>query len=209
MSVRSRRSVSAAPRWTSRPASSVCRQAGIHRILRLSPGCHQQRHAGSPREEGRPVLGGSVPSHRPQRYRQGVRANRAYQQPVRQGRRGLCHGHLLRLQAAQGDAQGICRCHPEDFRAAGRGCSGADHGRIHARATWSKQGADPFPQVPASPIPSLQTASLQPLPRLPIPITAWRKPSRASATARSMRYSAAWKKHSASRSRFWTTTSTL
>ncbi len=60
-----------------------------------------------------------------------------------------------------------------------------------------------------SPIPSLPTVSSQPLPRLPIPITAWRRLSRASATARSMRYSAAWKKHSASRSRYWTTTSTL
>jgi len=77
-----------------------------------------------------------------------------------------------------------------------------------ARIIWTRKSRSTSASA-RSPIPSLQTASLQPLPRLPIPITAWRKPSRASATARSMRYSAAWKKHSASRSRFWTTTSTL
>ena len=101
-----------------RSASSVCRKAGIHRILRLSSGCHQQGHAGSPGEK-QPVLGGSVPSDRSVRHRQTVRADRPHQQPVRKGRRSLCYGYLLRLQAAEGHAQGIRGCHPEDFRAAG------------------------------------------------------------------------------------------
>ncbi len=42
-----------------------------------------------------------------------------HQQPVRQGRRSLRYGYVLRLQASEGNAQGVCGRHPEDRRAAG------------------------------------------------------------------------------------------
>ena len=81
-------------------------------------GCHQQRYAGSPRKK-QPVLGSSVSAYRSKRYRKRVRADRPYQQSVRKGRRSLCYGYFLRLQASEGHAQGVCRCDPGYFREAG------------------------------------------------------------------------------------------
>ena len=69
------------------------------------------------------------------------------QQSVRQGRRSVCNGYLLWLQASEGNAQGVCRCYSEDFREAGRSFSGADHGRIQ-KLLPGTEGADSFPEVP-------------------------------------------------------------
>ena len=72
------------------------------------------------------------------RYRKGVRTHRAYQFPVRQGRCRFRYGYLFRLQAAQGDAQRVCKCYPEDIREAGRGFPAADHGQFQARVSGSE-----------------------------------------------------------------------
>ena len=53
---------------------------------------------------------------------------------------------LLRLQAAEGNAQGICRPDPEDRGAPGRGGSGADHGGVPGELP-GPEGTVPFPQV--------------------------------------------------------------
>ena len=65
-----------------------------------------------------------------------VRADRPHQQPVRQGRRSLCYGDLLRLQAAEGHAQGVRGCDPGDRGEAGRGSSGADLSILSKRNIW-------------------------------------------------------------------------
>ena len=49
-------------------------------------------------------LGSTVSADRSVRSRKTVRADRAYQQPVRQGRCGICHGCGIWLQAAERDA---------------------------------------------------------------------------------------------------------
>ena len=70
-----------------------------------------------------------------------------HQQPVRQGRRGLCHGYLLRLQASKGNAQGICGHHSENCGGPGRGGSGADLCRVPEELHRAK-GAGSLQKMP-------------------------------------------------------------
>ncbi len=67
-------------------APSVCGRPGVHRLLRLAPGCDPQglRPAAARRD-----LGSAVPADRPGRPRPQLRRGDPRQQPVRQGRRDL------------------------------------------------------------------------------------------------------------------------
>ena len=82
------------------PPPPLRRRPGLHRLLRLPPGRHQEGH-------GRPArrlrdLGGAVPAHRPQARGPHLRGHHPGQQPVRQGRRGLPDGHRARARPARG-----------------------------------------------------------------------------------------------------------
>ena len=114
-------------------------------LLRFPSGRHQQGNAGA-YGAAEQDLAGSLLAHRPVGYRTGVRAGGSDQQPVGKGRRRFCDGYLLRLQAAEGNAQGVCRPDPEDRGAPGRGGSGADHGGVPGELP-GPEGTVPFPQV--------------------------------------------------------------
>ena len=97
---RLRKYTSAAPRWRFRSGTPM-RASWSSPLFPFPSGCHQQGHAGAAGKK-RPVLGSSLPAHRSGGHWKTVRAHRTDQQPVRQGRRSLCYGYLLRLQAAKG-----------------------------------------------------------------------------------------------------------
>ena len=84
----------------------LCRRTGVHRLLRLAPGRHQQGHDGAGQRIGRPV-GGALPADRPHRRRALLPGDHPHQLAVGQGRRGLRHGDRVRLRAPQDDAAGI------------------------------------------------------------------------------------------------------
>ena len=80
------------------PAPPVRGGPGLHRLLRLPPGRHQEgpggpgqagRRAGDPR--GRDGVGGAVPADRPARRRPHLRGRHPGQLAVRQGRRRVHH----------------------------------------------------------------------------------------------------------------------
>ena len=70
------------------PAPPVRRRAGLHRLLRVAPGRHQEGLRGD-RAHRRRAVGGALPADRPARRRPHVRGRDPGQQPVRQGRRRL------------------------------------------------------------------------------------------------------------------------
>ena len=78
------------------PTPPLRGRPGLHGVLRLPPGRHQEglRGAGGRRGRGRQDrrrdrLGGALPADRPQGRRPVVRGGHPGEQPVRQGRRGL------------------------------------------------------------------------------------------------------------------------
>ena len=84
-------------------APALRRRLGFHGVLRLAPGRDQQGAEG-PHGASRRHVGGALLVDRSARYRAELSRDHSHQQPVRQGRRGLCHGAGIRLRVAEGDA---------------------------------------------------------------------------------------------------------
>ena len=81
------------------------RRPGLHRLLRVPPGRHQEGH-------GRPArglrhLGSALPAHRSEARGPHLRGHHPGQQPVRQGRRRLPHGRRARPGPAPGPADRV------------------------------------------------------------------------------------------------------
>ncbi len=82
------------------PPAPLRRRPGLHRLLRLASGRHQEgvrRHRGRLRG-----VGGPLPAHRSQAHRTDLRGDHPGEQPVGQGRGGLRHGHRARTRPARG-----------------------------------------------------------------------------------------------------------
>ena len=87
-------------------AASVRRRSRVHRVLRLAPGRHQERHGGA---EARCALGSALHPGRSGRPRPHLRQRDPREQPVRQGRHRLSSRARLRRRDAAAHAGGVQR----------------------------------------------------------------------------------------------------
>ena len=115
----------------------LCRGVGVHRVLRLAPGRHQQGHDGAGQRIGRPV-GGTLPADRPHRRGALLPGDHPHQLAVRQGRRGVRDGDRVWLPATQNDAAGVrpggAGAHrPHRTRGGGAGDLAGIPGRVSGR----------------------------------------------------------------------------
>ena len=133
-------------------APPVRRRPGLHRVLRLAPGRHQEGLRGAGRatpptagRAGRRVrLGGAVPADRPEGRRPHLRGGHPGQLAVRQGRRRLHHEDRAPARPAAPAADRVLRRGPGAHRRRGRrGRPGSRCGTIFAarvpgdhRPTW-------------------------------------------------------------------------
>ena len=80
-------------------APSLCRRAGLHGLLRLAPGRHQQGHEGD-QDGQQAALGGALSADRPAGCRPHLRGDHPHQLAVGQGRHRLCASGRLRPEPA-------------------------------------------------------------------------------------------------------------
>ena len=108
-------------------AAPLRRRPGLHRLLRLPPGRHQEGLQGpggrrrGRRDHRRPdAVGRPVPADRPQGRRPQLRGRHPGEQPVRQGRRRLHHEDRAPPRPAAPAADRVQRRHPAAHRRRGR-----------------------------------------------------------------------------------------
>ena len=101
------------------PPPPVRRRAGLHRLLRVAPGRHQEGLRGD-RAHRRLAVGGALPAHRPGRCRPHVRGRDPRQLAVRQGRRRLRAEDRLQPRPSARAPGGVLAGDPGDHRRARR-----------------------------------------------------------------------------------------
>jgi hypothetical protein len=104
-------------------APPLRRRPGVHRLLRLAPGRHQEGPGGDSNATRPPKvsmsttpLGGPLPADRPQGRRPHLRGRDPRQQPVRQGRRRLHHEDRAQARPAAPPADRVQPGHPAAHR---------------------------------------------------------------------------------------------
>ena len=109
-----RRVAEYATRLPVHPRHPYAGRPGLHGLLGLAPGRHQEGHGGHRRRLRR--VGGAVPAHRPQAHRADVRGDHPGEQPVGQGRRRLRDGHRPRAGPAAAAADRVLQAGAGDHR---------------------------------------------------------------------------------------------